>query len=100
MAISEPVQIEWGLRPSNGTEGSMQESDTCGHCMADHDWHRYYDQGERGEDQPDESCPIIMDALSGEHSYPNEDGPPEWGYGSDGRWYCKEYKPCPCKAPR
>jgi hypothetical protein len=90
-------KVTWGQRPSNGTEGDIQRGQTCDFCMADHEWHLHYDN-ERN--QPAESCPIIMDAMVGEHSYPAEDGPPEWGQDERGHWYCKEFRPCPCRVPR
>lgn len=96
--LSDPSDVvRWGRRPSNGTEGDIMRYHLCDVCKADHDWHRHYD----GEiDQPAESCPIIMDALCGDHSYPNPDGPPEWGQDDGGRWFCKGFAPCPCKVPR
>lgn len=81
----------YGFRPSNGTEGDIMRSYTCDRCVKDHDWH--LDQDFRGD-----SCPIIMDALSGEHSYPNDDGPPQWWVDSDEHQYgCTEFEgPCLC----
>jgi len=87
--------IEWGQRPNNGTEGDIQRSYTCDRCQVDHPWHRF-NAGLR--EQPDASCRIIMDALVGEHAYPNEEGPPEWGRNSvTGEWVCAKFKgPCRC----
>lgn len=80
-----------GYRPSNGTEGLIFWAHTCDRCSRDHQWH----STETGD-----SCPIIMDALAGEHAYPNEDGPPQWWRdGETGETGCSEFEgPCPCDA--
>jgi hypothetical protein len=73
--------------------GDLMRAQLCDRCTVDHDggWH-----------QPDndsgDSCPIIMDGMFGEHSYPNPHGPPEWGYDLDtGIWQCKGFTgPCAC----
>lgn len=83
----------WGVRPSNGTEGDIQRADTCDRCVIDHayGWH------DGREDGP--SCPIIIDALVGEHSYPSEDGPPQWGQTPDGEFVCANFiGPCACES--
>jgi hypothetical protein len=84
----------YGFRPSNGTEGDIMRAKTCDTCVKDHAWHH-------GEPDPwVDSCPIVMDALCGEHSYPNPDGPPQWWhvYGT-GEYGCTEYQgPCECEA--
>jgi hypothetical protein len=86
------MAIVYGIRPANGTDGMYQRAQTCDRCTVDHDggWHDGRDDGE--------SCPIIYDALIGEHSYPNEEGPPEWGTDFDtGQWVCTKFVgPCPC----
>lgn len=86
------MTITYGVRPSNGTAGDCQRSWTCARCTVDHGggWH----DGAEGE-----SCPIIMDALCGEHSYPNPEGPPQWGHDYDtGEWVCTEFQgPCSCE---
>lgn len=90
------MSVEWGRRPSNGTEGDIQRSWTCASCTIDHDhgWHS------PDADDTIGSCPILDDALFGEHSYPNPEGPPEWGQDRrSGRWVCSSYRgPCSCEA--
>jgi len=89
-----PTEWKPGYRPSNGTEGDIFRFNTCDRCIHDHSWHT-------PPFEADESCPIIMDALAGEHSYPNPLGPPQW----EGRWMpegwqearCTEFKPCECR---
>ena len=79
----------FGQRPCNGTEGDNQRYQTCDRCVKDHAWH--------GPDEGDDSCPIILDALAGEHSYPNPDGPPQWWNDEEtGEWGCTEFEPCEC----
>lgn len=80
-------------RPSNGTEGDYFNAQTCHRCIRDHAWHIPPDFA------GNESCPIIMDALFGEHSYPNEKGPPQWSHDPDtGESWCSEFTgPCPCE---
>lgn len=89
------MTMEFGRRPSNGTEGDFQRAQTCARCTVDHDggWHDVVCEG-------DESCPIIFDALVGDHSYPNPEGPPEWGNDLEtGEWVCTGFKgPCACKS--
>ena len=70
-----------GYRPANGTEGDLHRSTTCDYCTIDHDggWHE--------PDNAGESCPIIMDAMFGDHSYPNPQGPPQW----ESRWVEREW---------
>lgn len=85
--------MRYGCRPSNGTEGDIQRSQTCAICTVDHDggWHDDRDDGD--------SCPILMSALFGEHSYGSGSyGPPEWGNDLDtGEWVCTAFKgPCAC----
>lgn len=82
----------WGVRPSNGTEGDIQRADTCDRCVIDHayGWH--------GDAEEGPSCPIILDALVGEHSYPNEEGPPQWGQKPTGEFVCSNFiGPCACE---
>lgn len=85
------LKIRWGVRPSNGTDGEYQREDTCYHCVKDHDWHG-------DADGTADSCPIILDSLAGEHSYPNPEGPPQWGRDeATGTYVCREYEgPCSC----
>lgn len=85
------MRLVHGYRPSNGTAGDFFRAQTCDRCVRDHDWHGDPDYG-------GESCPIIMDALIGEHAYPNEDGPPQWHHDYDtGRSWCDEFAgPCDC----
>lgn len=64
------VTLSASYRPANGTDGDFFRAQTCDRCVKDHHWH--------GEAEGGDSCPIIMDALSGEHSYPNPSGPPQW----------------------
>lgn len=86
-----PVNIRDGYRPSNGTEGAYFREQTCDRCAVDHAWHipPY---------EAPESCPILMDSLCGEHSYPSPDGPPQWHHDdSDGRSWCDGFVgPCEC----
>ena len=80
----------FGQRPCNGTEGDHQRAQTCNRCVKDHGWHD-------GEPADMQSCPIILDALAGEHSYPNPDGPPQWWHDMEtGEWGCTEFEPCEC----
>lgn len=101
---SSPIQTdeEWepGYRPSNGTEGDIFNSQWCHNCTVDHDggWHD-------PDRQDGDSCPILMNALVGENSYPNEMGPPEWqhrgGYGRGSETRCTEFQgPCSCEYAR
>lgn len=87
------MTMVYGNRPSNGTEGDYQRAQTCNRCTVDHDggWHDEVTEG-------DDSCPIILSALVGEHSYPNPEGPPEWGHDLEtGEWVCTAFKgPCAC----
>ena len=87
------TERRYGFRPSNGTEGDIMRSYTCARCVRDHDdgWHSPpHFEGVA-------SCPIIMDALSGEHSYPNPEGPPQWWRGGPELYGCTEFEgPCPC----
>ena len=90
---SLPTEPKWTLnyRPSNGTEGDYFNMQCCHRCVKDHDWHvEPYQAGD--------SCPIILDALAGEHSYPNEDGPPQWSHNYEtGESRCSEFEgPCAC----
>lgn len=80
-----------GRRPANGTEGDSMRARCCDRCTRDHEWHTT---------QTGDSCPIIMDALVGDHSYPNPDGPPEWSIDLDTfRWSCSAFVgPCPCQS--
>lgn len=93
---------EWeqGYRPANGTEGDIFSAQWCHNCAVDHagGWHEDPWDG-------DESCPILMDALAGEHSYPNEQGPPQWehrgGYGRGSETRCTAFQgPCLCPHAR
>lgn len=88
------MAMTYGNRPSNGTEGDIMRAQLCDRCTVDHDggWHTPPDY------EGPESCPIIIDSIVGEHSYPNEQGPPQWGYDPDtGEWVCTEFTgPCPC----
>lgn len=85
------TDIRFNFRPSNGTEGEIFRRYTCDHCVHDHAWHN-------GEPEPwVDSCPIILDGLFGEHSYPNPDGPPQWFAGGPEHYGCTEYEgPCEC----
>lgn len=87
------MTLEANYRPGNGTEGDAFNAQCCERCVKDHDWHG------PGESTTD-SCPIIMDSLSGEHSYPNELGPPQWSHDySTGESRCSEFDgPCACAA--
>ena len=90
--VEMPDEIWDNYRPSNGTEGDYFSAQTCHGCIKDHKWHKpNYSGGD--------SCPIIMDALSGEHSYPNEMGPPQWHHNyTTGRSWCDDFEgPCECK---
>ena len=82
------MTIEWGVRPSNGTMGDMMRAQTCDQCTVDHGWHVHL--GGKA-DQPDESCPIMLEGLCGE-------SPKEWGHDYDtGRWVCGGFEgPCRC----
>jgi hypothetical protein len=85
-------RVIWrNYRPANGTEGEYMRAQTCGCCERDHAWHENPDDG-------GDSCPILMDGLFGEHSYPNPDGPPEWSYSPDtGEYFCSGFEgPCVC----
>lgn len=85
------MTIQRNYRPSNGTEGEYFRAQTCYRCVKDHDWH--------GPDQDGgDSCPILMSAIAGEFSYPNELGPPEWSYDDErGRYECAGFEgPCAC----
>jgi hypothetical protein len=77
-------------RASNGTGHELFRYQTCDRCVKDHKWHL--------PDADGDSCPIIMDALIGEHAYPNELGPPQWHHDTDtGRSWCDEFEgPCDC----
>lgn len=79
-------------RPANGTDGEFFREQTCYRCVKDHAWHV-------PPFEADESCPIIMDALCGEHSYPNEQGPPQWSHSYEtGESRCSEFVgPCGCE---
>jgi hypothetical protein len=63
------------MRHSNGTEFEQWKEAWCDTCVRD----------------ADESCPVVNDALMGDH-------PTAWGRGP--HWspqtviYCKEYSPC------
>lgn len=88
------MTMEFGVRPSNGTMGDLMRAQCCDRCTVDHDggWHTAPDF------EGPESCPVFLDALVGEHSYPAEQGPPEWGYDLDtGEWVCTKFAgPCAC----
>jgi hypothetical protein len=86
-------RVIWrNYRPANGTENDYFAVQTCYRCARDHQWHipPY---------EADDSCPIIMDSLVGEHAYPNEDGPPQWSYDpATGEGWCSEFEgPCECE---
>lgn len=89
---TETSGFEQNYRPNNGTDGDCFNAQCCDRCMKDHAWHADW------PDAPD-SCPIIMDALSGEHAYPNELGPPQWSHNYEtGESRCSEFEgPCDCE---
>jgi hypothetical protein len=85
-----------GYRPANGTEGDIFSSQWCRRCTVDHDqgWH---DPARQDGD----SCPILMDALVGDHSYPSPEGPPQWeergAFGAGHETRCTAFQgPCQC----
>jgi hypothetical protein len=85
---------EPGYRPSNGTEGDYFRWDTCNVCKHDHEWHVYDDVN---GPEPDDSCPIMMSSIAGEHSYPNPAGPPEWQENiRTGETRCTKFERCEC----
>jgi hypothetical protein len=88
------MTITFGWRPANGTEGAYQRAQTCAQCTVDHDGGWHDDSGDG------DSCPIIMAAMFGEHSYGTDSpGPPEWGHDLDtGVWVCTAFAgPCSCE---
>ncbi len=85
--MSEP-KVTTNYRPSNGTEGCMMRAQTCDRCEVDHDWHRH---NAGMQDQPDESCPILMRALIGDEPVP------EWSRNWDeGTYACTGFVRCNC----
>lgn len=89
-ANAELRDIEDGYRPNSGTDGAVFNSWCCDRCTVDHAWHT--------GDESGDSCPIIMDSLSGPHSYPHEMGPPEWHRNhATGEMWCDAFEgPCAC----
>jgi hypothetical protein len=105
-ALREALKVkesdDWtpGYRPSNGTEGHIFSAQWCSNCTIDHDGGWHVPDADGGD-----SCPILMDALAGEHSYPNPEGPPQWqdrgGYGRGHETRCTEFQgPCSCPHAR
>lgn len=87
------MAVQFGYRPSNGTDGAYFTAQTCARCTVDHDtgWHS------PPHFEGDESCPILLSTLCGPYDYPNE-GPPEWGHDYEtGESVCSGFRgPCEC----
>jgi len=87
------IEVRIGVRPSNGTEGGLMQAELCDRCTADHEWHR---MNAGLQEQPDESCPILMSGLLGEGYPEGMTGPPEWSRAGIGHWHCTGFTPCNC----